>query len=109
MKRTVYFAALAALVVSCDALAVGGIAQVTIIDRRNGVELTPYLYHGEYWVAGSPGASYAIEIRNQLDERILAVTSVEGQCHLRGHRGLESNRLRVRSGRQVSDHRVAQE
>jgi len=78
MKRTVYFAAFAALVVSCEALAVGGIAQVTIIDRRSGLELTPYLYHGEYWVAGSPGATYAIEIRNRLGERILAVTSVDG-------------------------------
>jgi hypothetical protein len=78
MKRTFYFAAFAALVVSCDALAVGGIAQVAIIDRRSGVELTPHLYHGEYWVAGTPGASYAIEIRNRLGERILAVTSVDG-------------------------------
>ena len=78
MKRTVCFAAFAALVVSCNALAVGGIAQVAIIDRRSGVELAPYLYHGEYWVAGTPGASYAIEIRNRLGERILAVTSVDG-------------------------------
>jgi hypothetical protein len=78
MKRTVYFAALAALVVSCDALAVGGIAQVTIIDRSSGVELTPHLYRGEYWVAGTPGANYAIEIRNRIGERILAVTSVDG-------------------------------
>jgi hypothetical protein len=78
MKRTVYFAAFAALVVSCDALGVGGIAQVAIIDRRSGVELTPHLYHGEYWVAGTPGATYAIDIRNRLGERILAVTSVDG-------------------------------
>jgi len=78
MKRTVYFAALAALTVSCNALAVGGIAQVTIIDRRSGVELTPHLYHGEYWVAGTPGATYAINIRNRIGERILAVTSVDG-------------------------------
>jgi hypothetical protein len=78
MKRTVYFAAFAALVVSCDALAVGGIAQVAIIDRRSGVELTPHLHHGEYWVAGTPGATYAIEIRNRLGERILGVTSVDG-------------------------------
>jgi hypothetical protein len=78
MKRTVYFAALAALVVSCNALAVGGIAQVTIIDRSSGVELTPHLYRGEYWVAGTPGANYAIEIRNRIGERILAVTSVDG-------------------------------
>jgi hypothetical protein len=78
MKRTVYFAALAALSVSCNALAVGGIAQVTIIDRRSGVELTLHLYHGEYWVAGTPGATYAINIRNRIGERILAVTSVDG-------------------------------
>jgi hypothetical protein len=78
MKRTVYFAALAALSVSCNALAVGGIAQVTIIDRRSGVELTPHLYNGEYWVAGTPGATYAINIRNRIGERILAVTSVDG-------------------------------
>jgi hypothetical protein len=78
MKRTVYFAAFAALVVSCDALAVGGIAQVTLIDRSSGVELTPHLYRGEYWVAGTPGANYAIEIRNRIGERILAVTSVDG-------------------------------
>src|SRR5882724_1855231 len=79
MKRTICFAAFAAaLVVSCDALAVGGIAQVTIMDRRSGVEITPHLYHGDYWVAGTPGATYAIEIRNRLGERILAVTSVDG-------------------------------
>jgi len=64
--------------VSCDALAVGGIAQVSIIDRRSGIGLTPHLYHGEYWVAGTPGATYAIDIRNRLGERILAVTSVDG-------------------------------
>src|SRR5262249_26858262 len=78
MKRTVYLAAWAALAVSCDSLAVGGIAHVMIIDRNSGVELTPHLYRGEYWVAGTPGATYAIETRNRLSERLLAVTSVDG-------------------------------
>jgi hypothetical protein len=78
MKHTVCFAALAALAASCNALAVGGIAEVTIIDRGTGVALTPHLYHGEYWVAGKPGATYAIEIRNHLDQRLLAVTAVDG-------------------------------
>jgi hypothetical protein len=71
-------AAVAALAVSSDALALGSIAQVAIIDQRTGVELTPHVHHGEYWVAGTPGATYAVEIRNQLGERILAVTSVDG-------------------------------
>jgi hypothetical protein len=77
MKRTVWFAALAATAASCNALA-GEIAQVTIIDSSSGAALTPHLSHGEYWVAGKPGATYAIEIRNRLDERVLAVTSVDG-------------------------------
>jgi hypothetical protein len=78
MKRTVYFAAVAALAASCDALAVGGIAEVAIVDRNSGVELVPHFYRGEYWVAGTPGATYSIAIRNRLGERLLAVASVDG-------------------------------
>jgi hypothetical protein len=78
MKRTACFAAFAALTASCDVLATGSIAQVTILDRVHGVELAPHFYHGEYWVAGTPGATYAIVIRNRLGERVLAVTSVDG-------------------------------
>jgi hypothetical protein len=78
MKRTVYFAAVAALAASCDALAVGGIAEVAIVDRNSGVELVPHFYRGEYWVAGTPGATYSVAIRNRLAERLLAVTSVDG-------------------------------
>ena len=78
MKHTVCFAALVALATSCNALAVGDIAEVIIIDRSTGVALTPHLYRGEYWVAGKPGATYAIEIRNHLDQRLLAVTAVDG-------------------------------
>lgn len=55
-----------------------GIADVEIIDRDDGTSLRPHLYRGEYWVAGRPGARYAIEIRNRLGERLLAVTSVDG-------------------------------
>jgi hypothetical protein len=78
MKRTVCFAALAAMAASCNALAVGEIAQVTIIDCSSGAVLTPHLSHGEYWVAGKPGATYAIEIHNRLGGSLLAVTSVDG-------------------------------
>jgi hypothetical protein len=78
MKRTVYLAALAALAASCDAIATGRIAEVAIVDRNSGVELVPHFYRGEYWVAGIPGATYSIAIRNRLGERLLAVTSVDG-------------------------------
>lgn len=75
---TAYVVAFATLVVGCNALAIGGVAQVTIVDRDTGAVLTPHYYRGEYWVAGRPGANYAVEIHNRLGERVLAVASVDG-------------------------------
>ena len=78
MKLIACFAAIAALTASSATLCMGEIADVTVIDRDSGARLTPHYYHGEYWVAGRPGGKYAIEIRNHLGERVLAVTSVDG-------------------------------
>ncbi len=84
MKYVTCFATLVALAASCNALALGAIASVTIIDRDSGAALSPYYFHGEYWVAGKPGARYAIEIRNCIGGRVLAVTSVDGVNILSG-------------------------
>jgi hypothetical protein len=62
----------------------GGLAQIAVIDRETGVALSPRYYRGEYWVAGRPGAKYAIEIHNRLGERLLAVASVDGANVLSG-------------------------
>jgi hypothetical protein len=78
MKRIFYFVMLFGLATACEAQVVRGLAEVAIIDRDSGAILSPYFYRGEYWIAGRPGARYAIEIRNRLDERLLAVTSVDG-------------------------------
>jgi hypothetical protein len=78
MCRICYFAILVGLAATCNAQAVGGMAEVAIVDRDSGAVLSPHFYRGEYWVAGTPGARYAIEIRNRLGERLLAVTSVDG-------------------------------
>jgi hypothetical protein len=78
MKRITYVAAAVTLAVSCQALALGNLADVTIIDRDNGTTLSAHYYRGEYWVAGNPGARYAIEVRNCAGERLMAVTSVDG-------------------------------
>lgn len=78
MKRIVYFAICIALAMSCNAQAVRGLAEIAIIDRDSGVALSPHFNNGEYWVAGKPGARYAIQIHNRLGERLLAVTSVDG-------------------------------
>jgi hypothetical protein len=72
------------LIVAClvlltqSAHAAGRLAEVLVIDRDSGTPLPTYYHRGEYWVAGRPGARYAIEIRNMLYERLLAVTSVDG-------------------------------
>ncbi len=62
----------------CAAQGVGRIGNIAVIDRDTGVALTLHRYRGEYWIAGVPGAHYAIEIRNRLGERLLVVASVDG-------------------------------
>jgi hypothetical protein len=70
-----------AVVLVCSGLqaqAIGRLADVTVIDRTTGATLPVYFNKGEYWVAGAPGARYAISVRNKLGERVMAVTSVDG-------------------------------
>lgn len=69
---------------SLQAHAVGRMAEISIIDRDSGAVLTPYYYRGEYWVAGTPGAHYAIRVQNRRGERLLAITSVDGLNVLTG-------------------------
>jgi len=76
-----------AVVLVCSGLqaqAVGRLADVTVIDRNTGATLPVYHSRGEYWVAGAPGARYAIAVRNRLGERVMAVTSVDGVNVLNG-------------------------
>ncbi|MBS0578585.1 MAG: hypothetical protein JSR36_04920 [Proteobacteria bacterium] len=78
MKAILCVAALALLTASCEACAVGSLAGVSVIDRDTGEVLPMHYARGEYWVAGRPGARYAVQLRNRLGGRILAVTSVDG-------------------------------
>ncbi len=73
-----------ALTASLPAHAVGRLADVTVIDRDSGASLPVHYHRGEHWVAGQPGARYAISVRNRLGERILAVPSVDGVNVLSG-------------------------
>jgi hypothetical protein len=73
--------------VRTDAHATGRIADVQIIDRDTGGILPMYRSHGEYWVAGRPGARYSIMIQNHRGERILAVTAVDGINVISGETG----------------------
>ena len=73
--------------VRTDAHATGRLADVQIIDRDTGSMLPLYRSHGEYWVAGRPGARYSIMIQNHRGERILAVTAVDGINVISGETG----------------------
>src|ERR1700683_4378026 len=76
--------AMIGITLDAHAQALGGLADIAIIDRDTGVALSPHYFRGEYWVAGRPGAKYSIEVHNRLGERLLAVTSVDGVNVLSG-------------------------
>lgn len=87
--RSLILPALAALtallgLAHLPAQAIGRLADVTIVDRDTGATLPVHYARGEYWVAGRPGARYAITVRNRLGERVLAVPSVDGVNVLSG-------------------------
>ena len=89
MKPGFFFYAISAAAIalagaSLPAHAVGSLADVTVIDRHSGTSLPVYYHRGDYWVAGKPGAAYAILVRNKTAERVLAVTSVDGVNVLSG-------------------------
>ncbi|MEG1280197.1 MAG: hypothetical protein RSD57_07075 [Comamonas sp.] len=60
------------------------LAGVQLVERNSGQRLPIYQHQGEYWVAGRPGANYAIDITNHTGRRILAVISIDGVNVLNG-------------------------
>jgi len=58
--------------------ALGRLADVQVIDRDSGEVLQIHPHRGDHWVAGRPGARYAIAVRNTTRARLLNVVSVDG-------------------------------
>lgn len=75
-------AALATL--SLAAHAVGGLADVAILDRATGRELPVHWHEGRAYVVGRPGNEYSVVVRNRRGEDLLAVASVDGVNVLSG-------------------------
>lgn len=69
---------LAATLAAPPAHAVGRLVDVQVIDRDSGQQLPVYRHDGEWWVAGRPGARYAIQLRNASGERVMGVMAVDG-------------------------------
>ena len=66
------------LMAAGQALAHGGLADLSIYDRTEGRRLPVYWHEGRAYVAGKPGNEYQIALRNRLHEDLLAVVSVDG-------------------------------
>ncbi|MGQ2921350.1 MAG: hypothetical protein ACT6SG_08325 [Hydrogenophaga sp.] len=77
LRTCLAVAALAAMPI-LPAHAVGRLADLQVVDRDSGETLTVYLHQGEHWVAGRPGARYAVSVRNATGARVLGVVSVDG-------------------------------
>ena len=71
------FAALLAAF-STHAVAVGGLADVSLYDRSDGRQLPVYWHEGRAYVVGKPGNEYAVRIRNRQRGDVLGVISVDG-------------------------------
>jgi hypothetical protein len=78
--------AVAALLLGCNAAAVeaSSLVDVDIYDRMDRQVLDPIAKAGTRYIVGTPGHEYAIRIRNDSGQRILAVTSVDGVNVLSG-------------------------
>jgi hypothetical protein len=70
--------AFAALGATPCAHAVGSLVDVALVDRDSGSVLDAVAFQGRHYVAGRPGARYAIRVTNRSAERVLAVMSVDG-------------------------------
>ena len=78
--------AMAALALACPLAAFAGQpVAIEIFDRSSSRTLPVYWHDGKRYVAGEPGHEYEIQIRNQGDRRVLAVTSVDGVNVITGH------------------------
>jgi hypothetical protein len=71
-------AAACLLIASVPAHAIGQLAMVQLVDRDSGETLPVYRHQGDFWVAGRPGARYAVSVRNSTPGRVLGVVSVDG-------------------------------
>ena len=66
------------LVGATQALAHGGLIDLSVYDRTEGKRLPVYWHEGRAYVVGKPGNEYQVSVKNRLREDILAVVSVDG-------------------------------
>jgi hypothetical protein len=63
---------------SAEALAHGGLADLSVYDRTEGRRLQVYWHEGRGYVVGKPGNEYQVTLQNRMREELLSVVSVDG-------------------------------
>jgi hypothetical protein len=61
-----------------QALAHGGLVDLSVYDRTEGRRLPVHWHEGRAYVAGKPGNEYQVTLHNRGGEQVLAVVSVDG-------------------------------
>ena len=97
------------------AQALGWLTDVQVIDRDSGEVLPVTRHRGDHWIAGKPGARYAVSIQNRQSGRVLGVVSVDGINVVSGETAalhqtgyvLQSRQAYRITGWRKSDHEVA--
>lgn len=67
-----------ALLFAGQALAHGGLVDLSVYDRTENRRLAVHWHQGRAYVAGKPGNEYRVAVRNRQNEELLAVVSVDG-------------------------------
>jgi hypothetical protein len=78
MKSIAWFASAFVTLAATSALAMGRLADVSVVDRTAGRSLPLYWHEGRAYVAGTPGHEYTVTVRNRQGGDLLAVASVDG-------------------------------
>jgi hypothetical protein len=76
--KPVYMLLASLLLCSANALAHGGLADLSVYDRTEGRRLQVYWHEGRAYVVGKPGNEYQVTLHNRMREDLLAVVSVDG-------------------------------
>ena len=67
-----------ALFFTGQALAHGGLIDVSVYDRTDARRLQVYWHEGRAYVVGKPGNEYQVSLRSRQREEMLAIVSVDG-------------------------------
>jgi hypothetical protein len=93
----------AGVAAEAHAQAYGDLVDMTVVDRETGQVLRTWRHDGRLFVAGQPGARYALRITNRSDGRVLVVMSVDGVNILTGETAGYGQRGYVFSPHQAYD------